>query len=178
MAFLDFKDLIADVAGANGYDPALLAAQANAESGFNPTATSGTGARGLVQFMPQTWAWAITMGWVPAGAIITDPRLNLQAATRFMRWLLDRFKATASPLELTLAAYNCGPGTVDKAIKATNRSDWDGIKSHLPQETQDYVPRITGRIALYRTVYGAVKAALPGLAVLLFCVVVLLRRFA
>lgn len=178
MAFLQFKDLIREMAEARAYDPALLAAQTAQESAFNPGAVSPAGAVGLVQFMPKTWEWALAMRWIPAGAERTDPRLNLQAAVSFMRWLLDRYKGHASPLELALAAYNAGPGAVDKAVKATNRSDWEGVRPALPRETQDYVSRILRRVPYYRAIYGAAQAAVASLALLLLMTVTLVRRFA
>lgn len=180
MAFLDVKDQIRDRATAQGYDAALLAAQVAQESAFNPEASSKAGARGLMQFMPQTWAWAVTMGWIPQGVPVTDPRWSLQAGVSYMRWLLNRYKGHASPVELALAAYNAGQGTVDKAIKATNRSDWEGVRGALPTESQDYVPKILGRVPYYRAIFGAAAVAIPGLAVGLgaFLLVFLYRRFA
>lgn len=180
MAFLAVKDQIRDRADAQGYDAALLAAQVAQESAFDPEATSKAGARGLMQFMPQTWAWAVTMGWIPQGVPATDPRWSLQAGVSFMRWLLARYKGHASPMELALAAYNAGPGTVDKAVKATGRSDWEGVKAALPSESRDYVPKILGRLPYYRAIYGAAKVAIPGLAVGfgVFLIVFLLRRFS
>lgn len=178
MSFETFRALIAETAGRTGYDAALLAAQAWQESRFNPVAVSPAGARGLMQFMPKTWVWAQEMGWVPKGANITDPALNLLGGVRYMQWLLNRYKGAADPLPLALAAYNAGQGTVDKAISATKRTDWDGVRTHLPGETQGYVPVILGRVAFYRSAFGVAKVAIPGLAVglLLFLVTVLLRR--
>lgn len=178
MAFETYRALIAELAAARGYDAAVLAAQIWQESRFNPMAVSPAGARGLMQFMPKTWEWARTMGWVPRGANINDPGLNIQAGIRYMQWLLTRYRAATHPLQLALAGYNCGQGNVDKAISSSGRSDWDGVKPFLPAETRDYVPKIMNRIATYRAVYGAAKAALPGVAIGLIAILVtlLLRR--
>lgn len=178
MSFADFQGLIQATAARLGYDPAVLAAQAWQESRFNPYAVSPAGARGIVQFMPGTWAWAQDMGWIPRGANIEDPAMNLQAAVHFMGWLLNRYKSAADPLPLALAAYNAGPGNVDKAINATQRTDWDGIRANLPAETQGYVPVIMGRIGYFRDLIGVAAFALPtaGLVVLGLLAFIVLRR--
>lgn len=180
MSFEDFRSLIHETAQRQGYDAAALAAQAWQESRFNPMAVSKAGARGIMQFMPGTWTWAQQMGWVPKGADVHDPALNLLAGVRFMQWLLNRYKGAADPLPLALAGYNAGQGTVDKAISSAGRTDWDGIRARLPAETQAYVPLIMGRVAFYRSAFGAAKVAIPGLAVglLVFLGTVLLRRMA
>lgn len=165
MSFADFQGIIRSTAARLGYDAAVLAAQAWQESRFNPDAVSPAGARGLMQFMPSTWAWAQGMGWVPSGAYIGDPVLSLQGGVRYMRWLLDRYRSAATPLPLALAAYNAGQGTVDKAMQASRRTDWEGVQGHLPAETRAYVPAILGRVPFYRAIYGAAKVAIPGLAV-------------
>lgn len=178
MNFLDLKPLMASLAQAHGYDGALLAGQAWQESRFNPDALSPAGARGLMQFMPSTWAWAQDMGWIPRGADITDPTLNLQAGIRYMQWLLQRYAGAAEPLSLALAAYNAGQKKVDDAIKATGRTDWAGIKASLKPETQGYVPAILDRATFYKTAFvaGAVGLGGAGIAILAFLAFVVLRR--
>lgn len=172
MSFLDFKPLIASIAAGHSYDAALLAAQAHTESAFNPSARSGAGAMGLMQFMPATWAeWGL-------GKDPFDPAASLDAGVRYMRSLLSRYAGAAEPVALALAAYNVGMGNVDKAIKASGRTDWAGIVSYLPKETQDYVPKILDRAAFYKTVFvaGAVGLGGAGIALLAFLAFVVLRR--
>ncbi|HET7690394.1 MAG TPA: transglycosylase SLT domain-containing protein [Nocardioidaceae bacterium] len=112
-----FADLFADAGQKYGVDPALLAAIAKQESGFNPKAVSHAGAQGLMQLMPGTAAGlGVTNSFDPAQAV--------DGAARLMRDLLDRFGRT----DLALAAYNAGPGAVLK---------YDGIPPY--PETQNYV---------------------------------------
>jgi soluble lytic murein transglycosylase-like protein len=100
----------------------LLAAQLYAESNFNPFAVSGAGARGLAQFTPGT---ARAYG-------LRDPfdgAASIDAQAHLMRDLLDKYKTAA----LALAAYNAGPGAVDR---------FHGIPPFA--ETQGYVTRVLG----------------------------------
>jgi hypothetical protein len=102
-----------------GVSPRLLAAVAKAESGFNPSAVSGAGARGLMQIMPST-----------ARGLGIDPMNPVQAingAAKLLSSHLRRFGST----ELALAAYNAGPGAVAK---------YNGIPPY--RETQNYVPKV------------------------------------
>lgn len=94
------------------------------ESGFNQNAVSPVGAQGVAQFMPET---ASERG-------LDDPFNPLQAvraSARMLRHLIDRF----GNLGLAAAAYNAGPKRVQ---------DWLNRHGNLPQETRDYVQRITG----------------------------------
>jgi hypothetical protein len=104
--------------------PALLKAIAMAESNFNPAAVSGAGAVGLMQFMPAT---AQGLGINPR-----DPGQSIMGAGQYLRSLLDRF---GNNVQLAVAAYNAGPGAVEK---------YNGIPPY--QETRNYVKRITGLI--------------------------------
>jgi soluble lytic murein transglycosylase-like protein len=101
---------------------ALIHAVIAQESNFNPNAVSPKGALGLMQLLPQT---ASRFGARQA----FDPRDNIRAGAKYLRWLSDRFD---NRLDLVLAAYNAGEQTVIRA-------GWQ-----VPQypETQNYVQRI------------------------------------
>lgn len=101
--------------------PSLLKAVAWAESGFNPQAVSRAGAQGIMQLMPGT---ARSLG-------VTDPFnpvQNIFGAARYLRSLLDRFQGD---IRLALAAYNAGPGAVQR---------YGGIPPY--KETREYVDRV------------------------------------
>lgn len=119
-----YADLFQQAASAHGLDPALLAAVARQESGFDPRAVSPAGAQGLMQLMPGT----------ARGLGVSDPFDPAQAiggAAQLLDDLLGRFGST----ELALAAYNAGPGAVLR---------YDGIPPY--PETQAYVTSIMSRL--------------------------------
>jgi soluble lytic murein transglycosylase-like protein len=96
--------LISDAARTHGVDPRLVAAVASRESAFDVHATSTAGACGLMQLMPET------ARFLGVGNLF-DPRENIFGGAHYLRTLLDTFNGD---LDLTLAAYNAGPGAVQK----------------------------------------------------------------
>jgi soluble lytic murein transglycosylase-like protein len=113
--------IMSDAAAHHGIDPRLLAAVAQRESRFNPNAVSPVGACGVMQLMPATARYL-------GVANIMDPRENVMGAARYLRTLLDTFHGD---LDLTLAAYNAGPGAVRR---------YNGVPPF--PETQAYVRSI------------------------------------
>ena len=118
-----YAALFASGGAQHGVSPALLAAVARAESGFNPSARSPAGAQGLMQFMPAT---AREMGVDP-----WDPASAVDGAARLLKRHLQEFGST----ELALAAYNAGPGAVRRH---------GGIPPYA--ETQNYVRKISAQL--------------------------------
>jgi soluble lytic murein transglycosylase-like protein len=114
-----YADLFESAGAAHGIAPRLLAAVAKVESGFNPSAVSSAGARGLMQFMPAT---AAGMNVNPM-----DPASAVDGAARLLRGHLERFGS----MDLALAAYNAGGGAVSRA---------GGIPPY--PETQAYVRKV------------------------------------
>ncbi len=115
-----FDDMIRKAAQREGVDEKLVKAVVEAESGFNPRAVSKAGAKGLMQLMDGT---ARSLGVRDS----FDPASNLAGGAKFLRSMLDRFGS----VPLALAAYNAGPGAVEK---------YGGIPPY--QETRSYVERV------------------------------------
>ena len=116
--------------------PLELKCLAVVESALNPLAVSRVGAKGLWQFI---YATGKQYG-LKSNSLVDDrfdPMKETEAACRFMLDLYSRYKDWF----LVLAAYNSGPGTVNKAIaRAGGVMDYWAICPYLPVETQNYVP--------------------------------------
>lgn len=107
------------------------------ESGLNPTARSWAAAVGLWQFVYLTGrSYGLHSDWYVDERM--DPVKSTEAAARYMKSLYKMF----GDWELALAAYNCGPGNVRKAIRRSGykKKFWD-IYRYLPRETRGYVPQ-------------------------------------
>lgn len=100
------KEMIHEAAKRNGLRPEFVQSVAAVESNFQTSAVSPKGAIGLMQLMPGT---AAALGVDPK-----DPAQNVDAGARYLRQLLARYKDSPDPVRLALAAYNAGPGAVDR----------------------------------------------------------------
>ena len=119
-----YQDLIEEHAWLNTVSVDLVRALIQAESAFNPRAVSPKGALGLMQLMPATAAqFGVTDAF--------NPVQNIRAGVKYLKQLLDKYEGR---VELALAAYNAGPGAVQKY----------GGKVPPYRETQNYVARIQG----------------------------------
>ena len=106
------------------------------ESALNPMATSRQGAVGLWQFMlPTAKIYGLKQtSWIDERR---DPLKSTRAAARYLKDLYDIYH----DWNLVLAAYNCGPGTINKAIhRAGGEKDFWKLYNFLPKETRGYVP--------------------------------------
>ncbi len=117
----EFADLIRTAATRKGLDPALVQSVIHVESCFDPQAVSRVGAHGLMQLMPAT---AADLGVTDR----FDPAQNINGGTRYLAAMLERFEGN---LDLALAAYNAGPGAVERH---------GGVPPF--RETQTYIQRI------------------------------------
>jgi soluble lytic murein transglycosylase-like protein len=127
MKLLDvpFAQFIGEAARTQGIAPELVASVIAVESNFNPRAVSAKSARGLMQLMPVT---AARFGV----SNVFDPRQNIDAGTRYLKELLERYNGN---LALALAAYNAGPDKVEQ------------FRAVPPyRETRDYVRRVTNKL--------------------------------
>jgi membrane-bound lytic murein transglycosylase D len=133
-----YHDMMASILREEGV-PQDLIYLAQAESGFQPTAVSRAGARGIWQFMAgRGQGYGLRRSqWVDDRQ---DPEKSTRAAARHLRDLYAQF----GDWYLAMAAYNSGPGTVQAAVKRTGYADfWELYRRNvLPKETRNYVPII------------------------------------
>jgi soluble lytic murein transglycosylase-like protein len=135
IAGVPYADQINAAARSNGVEPALLAALVRQESNFNANAVSPAGARGLTQLMPGT---AAELGVSDP----LDPAQALDGGAKYLKQMLERFDGDE---RLALAAYNAGPGAVQR---------FGGVPPYA--ETQAYVEKVAGYADAYRR--GAVSS--------------------
>ena len=137
-----------------GITAPLLAAQLEAESGWNPDAVSPVGAQGLAQFMPGTWIGEGVDGDADGIRDPFEPADAIASQASFMCKLLAAVQAdqslTGDPIELALAGYNAGLGAVQR---------YNGVPPYA--ETRGYIARIRPLMASYADPTASAPGAGP-----------------
>jgi soluble lytic murein transglycosylase-like protein len=129
--FVDTHAIIRTAAVKHKVPAAFVKSIVAAESNFDPNALSPKGAIGLMQLMPAT---AQEYGADPA-----IPEQNVDAGTQYLGWLLKRYGKHRNGLSRAIAAYNAGPGAVDR---------YRGIPPY--RETRSYVARVLAYLRQFR----------------------------
>lgn len=143
---LPLQQVVHAAARKHRVSPAFVKSIIAAESGFRPYVVSPKGAIGLMQVMPKT---AEEMG---LDAKI--PEQNVDAGTRYLRQLLNKYRKEKDSLRLAIAAYNAGPGNVDR---------YGGIPPF--PETQAYVERVMRYLHRYEREAVMARNRVPGGAI-------------
>lgn len=180
-----YDDLFKDAAAQTGWDWRLIAAQCYQESGFDPQAVSGAGARGLMQIMPATAA-----NYGVAAADLFQASKNVHTAGRHIATLNKNFihiRSNSERIKFVLAAYNGGEGHIRDAMRLCekyggNASLWTDVRTyvwHLQEaryyrdpvvkhgymigsETTEYVDRI---LEAYQAYSGVALQTTPSAAI-------------
>lgn len=121
-----FDNIIKEVSSKFNIPQSLIKSVISVESNFNPNALSSAGAKGLMQLMPLTADYlGVKNVW--------DAKQNIEGGTKYLRELMDKYDGN---MQLALAAYNAGPGNVEK---------YNGIPPF--KETQDYVNKVLNNVS-------------------------------
>lgn len=162
---LNYASIVKDQAKRFGVNPALIFALIETESHFNPYATSGIPAYGLMQVVPNSagrdaWMFLKNKKGKPTRNYLYNARNNIEMGSAYMHILLNRYLSdikNPNKRELcAIAAYNTGSGNVlrsfhrnkDKAFSKINKLSADALYKHLRtrlpyKETRDYVKKVT-----------------------------------
>jgi soluble lytic murein transglycosylase len=162
---LPYETRLRETAMSERVDPLLAASVIRQESGFEPRATSGAGARGLMQMMPANGpSLGRALGFPEFdAALLWVPDVNLAFGMRHFATALGRYPEP----ERALAAYNAGGSRVDRWSQATLRgmipkdqlrapiADAEIFVERIPyDETRGYVRSVVRNLAIYRMIYG------------------------
>ncbi|ERS89543.1 transglycosylase SLT domain-containing protein [Halomonas sp. PBN3] len=134
-----------------GVDPYLLMGIARRESAYNPEALSPAGARGLMQVMPGTATQlARQLGIGDPGPYgVLDPELNIRLGSTYIRDMLERYRGNRLA---AAAAYNAGPGRVDRWLEESAGSEFDLFVERIPfRETRRYVKAVLTYRAIFES---------------------------
>lgn len=134
----DYDALIEQASLKYGVDRSLITAVIHHESSFNAGVVSPAGAKGLMQLMDGTASW---LGVNDA----FDPAQNIDGGTRYLSYLLRKYDGNEAA---ALAAYNAGPGRVDR-LGIHNDADVVDKLQQLPEETRNYIRKVLATRELY-----------------------------
>ena len=150
---LEYEETVLEESKEAGLDPALVFAVIKTESNFDCEAESHAGARGLMQMMPETFVWLQSKRG-ESGAFTEEdlytPAVNIRYGCYYLAWLCQRYEI----LETALAAYNAGPGNVDRWLADSETSvDGKNLSSIPIGETRRYVESVAGNYQVYKELY-------------------------
>ena len=128
----EVQALITSASKKHGVSSALVKSIVATESNFRCDAVSSRGSIGLMQLLPSTAR--------QYGADARVPEQNIDAGTRYLRFLIERYRHSSSPLKNVIAAYNAGFGAVDR---------YHGVPPF--RETQGYVNRVLALMQQYQS---------------------------
>lgn len=134
-------------------DPYLILAIIQVETGFKKDVVSKKGAIGLMQLMPDTATWIVDHGKFPDYLLnnLTVPKVNIILGSWYLAYIIEKYEGNTIA---SIAAYNAGPGNVDKWLK---NGIWDGTEQSLEQipfgETRHYLQRVIYFYNHYQWIY-------------------------
>lgn len=149
----EFSEYVTVYSQKYGVPETLIFSVIRTESSFDSGAVSSVGAVGLMQLLPDTFTWLtdeILFEHLETG-MLYDPETNIRYGTYYLSRLYDRY----GRWDLALAAYNGGPGNVDKWLADDNYADGEGGLRRIPfKETRQFVKKVTDAWDMYERLYG------------------------
>ncbi|MFC4809359.1 lytic transglycosylase domain-containing protein [Paenibacillus sp. GCM10023250] len=154
-----FREEIAASADAYELDAHLVAAIIRVETNYKPEAVSKKGAIGIMQLMPDTANWIIQKGGfkdMTTEKVSTEPEAGIEIGSWYLNELNAQFKGN---MVKVIAAYNAGPGTVNRWL---SDGTWDGRAETVDEvpygETRHYIQRVIYYYNKYKTLYPDLRA--------------------
>ncbi len=147
-----FSGFVSDSAAEFGVPEPVLYAVIRTESNFDTSAVSYAGAVGLMQLMPSTFKWLTDdiLGEHLDSALLNDPGVNIRYGAYLMSRLYDQY----GNWNTVFAAYNAGPGNVNKWLADERYSDDAGNLTDVPfYETRRYLEIVDRSVKMYEKLY-------------------------
>jgi soluble lytic murein transglycosylase len=148
-----FQEEVREASDRYNVDPYLVYAIIQIESNFKSERISNKGAKGLMQLMPETALWIVEQASLPVETLddLEHPQVNIVIGAWYLAFLERKFHYNHYAV---IAAYNAGPGNVEKWLKDNT---WDGTYQHLGSipygETRHYVQRVLYFYGKYKEIY-------------------------
>ena len=138
-----YSEHISEASSEYNISPMLIRSVIQAESSGNPRAKSSVGAVGLMQIMEKGALAEVNQKYETEYTIedMTNPQKNIEVGTAYLKILLDKFGGNE---KFALAAYNAGPTKVNNLIGDQSDATYENIATNLPEETQNYVAKVSG----------------------------------
>ena len=151
---MKYAQLIDEACAQKGLDRALVYAVVRTESGFDPNAVSGVGARGLMQLMPDTFDWVQMRRGITETLdqdLLFDPAVNIDYGTDMLKLLETEF----SSRDNILCAYHAGWGRVKQWLADEEYApDGKNVQNIPFADTAAYVKKVNKTIEIYRRLYN------------------------
>ena len=147
-----YPDIIKEMSAEYNVDPYLAAAVIHCESSYNKDAVSPVGAMGLMQIMPDTGEWIAEKLEIDnfTQEQLFDPQTNIRLGCWYLNYLMDKFGGDKVAV---LAAYNGGPGNVQKWLNDERYSE-NGTLTDIPfPETDRYIEKVQRAYEKYLNLY-------------------------
>ena len=147
----EYSEYVEQYAAEYGVPEAVVYAVIKTESGFSSGAVSEAGAVGLMQIMPDTFHWLLTMTRESLDSgMLYDPQTNIKYGTYYLSYLYLRYGSW----DEVFAAYNAGHGKVDEWLADEDYVDENGKLAEIPYpETRNYVKKVNKAIEVYTRLY-------------------------